>query len=904
MSLPKPLMFTVGLVDQITKPIAKITQQFSGLAANYQAGTMQMATGIGGIAASGYALQNALMPAIEMDRALGEVKSLGVRQSALKQLTDTSYEYALKYGKSATDFISSSYDIQSAIEGLSDSDLSQFTLASNVLASATKADAATITSYMGTMYGIFKNDANAMGKGDWVNQVTGMTATAVQAFKTTGAEMSSAFTAIGAEAQSAGVGMHEQMAILGTLQATMSGSESGTKYKAFLAGVGKAQKGLNLQFTDAQGAMLPMVDILNKIKGKYGETLDVAEGDALAKAFGSQEAVATVKLLMGNIDGLAGSINKLGDVKGMGQAEVMAAAMTDQSERLAQSWYVIRAAFGSAVLPAFNQFVGWIADMGKQVLWFTQTFPNLTRVLGYGAIALLGLVAAGGAFTVMMGVGKMAMTTYGVAAMAWAGINTLLTSGLASLRGIMLAVNIAMYANPVGLVVAGIAALIAVVGLAVYYFDDLRAMMVGTAWGEPILYAVDAIAGLLKTLGGIVMSVFGGFFSIVATVFNALKPLASFLLDVVVFNLKIMGGVWAAVFGAIAYGIGGLVNIVNWVVTGIVDCFTWAFDSVGAAWNGLVSWFTNDAWVQYLVGKAVDVGSFFSSMWDDIKAKFAETWGWIADKLNMLPGIDIDVTPIMGDVAAPAIQSTIPEVLKNHNQQAVPTWMQQSAANDVPNAAPMTGPWLDAPTNIQTVEMQRNLAAPYQPEAVTQQQHVQLVPPSPLVPDVLNQSIDVQRNLPAPYQPEALAQQQHVQLVQPSPLVPDVLNQSIDMQRNLPVSYQPEAVTQQQHVQLVQPSPLVPDVLNQSIDVQRNLPAPYQPEAVTPQFNSQPTSNEMVTNVIKPRINKQAAMSAQANRVASQSNSKSLTFGDVIIKHPPKNFSLAELAEQQELMTG
>ncbi|MEZ9198585.1 phage tail tape measure protein [Shewanella sp. 10N.286.54.B9] len=799
MSLPKPLMFTVGLVDQITKPIAKITQQFNGLASNYQAGTMQMATGIGGIAASGYALQNALMPAIEMDRALGEVKSLGVRQSALKQLTDTSYEYALKYGKSATDFVGSSYDIQSAIEGLNDSDLSQFTLASNVLAAATKADAATITNYMGTMYGIFKNDANAMGKSDWVSQVTGMTATAVQAFKTTGAEMSSAFTAIGAEAQSAGIGMHEQMAILGTLQATMSGSESGTKYKAFLAGVGKAQKGLNLQFTDAQGAMLPMVDILNKIKGKYGETLDVAEGDALAKAFGSQEAVATVKLLMGNIDGLAGSINKLGNVKGMSKAEEMAAAMTDQSERLTQSWYVIRAAFGSAVLPAFNQFVGWIADMGKDVLWFTQTFPNLTRVLGYGAMALLGLVAAGGAFTVMMGVGKMAMTTYGVAAMAWAGINTALTSGLASLRGMMLAVNIAMYANPVGLVVAGIAALIGVVGLAVYYFDDLRAMMVGTAWGEPILFAVDAIAGLLKTLGGIVMSVFGSFFSIVATVFNALKPLASFLLDVVVLNLKIMGGVWAAVFGVIAYGIGGVVSIVNWAVTGIVDGFTWAFDAAGAAWSDLVNWFTNDAWMQYLLGKALDVGSFFSSMWNDIKAVFAETWGWIADKLNMLPGIDIDVTPIMADVDQAAMQSTIPDVLRNHNQQAVPTWMQHSAANDVANAAPMNGPWLNAG------------AVPPSLQAVT-----------------------------------------------------------------------PPAVTAQQS----------------------SFSTPLKPDAMTQQLDVKPVINESMANTITPRYNQQAAMSAKASRTATQSNSKSLSFGDVIIKNPPKNFSLAEVAEQRELMTG
>lgn len=479
------------MIDQITKPIAKVSNSLNGLTNDYQRGTMKMASGVAGIAASGYALQNALMPAIEMDRALGEVKSLGVRESALKQLSDTSYEFALKYGKSSTEFVKSSYDIQSAIAGLNDNDLSAFTMSSNVLAAATKADAGAITNYMGTMYGIFKNQANAMGKSEWVEQLTGMTATAVQAFKTTGAEMSSAFTSIGAEATSAGIGMNEQMAILGTLQATMSGSEAGTKYKSFLAGVGKAQDALNLSFTDSQGAMLPMVDILNQIKGKYGETIDVAEGDELKKAFGSAEAVGTIKLLMNDIDGLGQSIDSLGNVNGMQQAEKMAMSMTDQSERLSQSWFVIRAAWGSAILPVFNDFVGLIADMGTGVVAFTEEFPTLTKYIGYGAVALLGLVAAGGLFTLIMGAGKMAMVAWGVGAMAWAAINAVLTSGLSALRAVMFAVNLVMYANPIGLIVAAVAAAVLAVGALIYYWDDLKASFADISWVSVLLTGLE-----------------------------------------------------------------------------------------------------------------------------------------------------------------------------------------------------------------------------------------------------------------------------------------------------------------------------------------------------------------------------------------------------------------------------
>lgn len=753
MSLPAPLMFTVGLIDQITKPIAKISNRLNGLAENYQAGTMQMASGIGGVVASGFALQNALMPAIEMDRALGEVASLGVRDSALKMLSQNSYEYAMKYGASAVDFVRSSYDIQSAIGGLNDADLSRFTMASNVLAKATKADAATVTSYMGTMYGIFKNDAKNMGEGAWIERVTGMTASAVVAFKTDGKKMSDAFAALGASAGLAP--LEEQMAIMGTLQATMQGSESATKYKAFLAGVGKAQKALNLQFADANGNMLPMVDILNKIKGKYGETISVAEGDQLATAFGSQEAVSLVKLLLQDVDGLTGSINQLGKVKGMEQAEKMAASMTDQSQRLSQSWFVIRAAFGSAVLPAFNGFVSKLADMGGAVMQFADKFPNITRWLGYLGIGLLLAVAAGGLFAVMMGVGKMAMTTWAGAAAVWNGAIWLVNAGLGKMRAWLLAVNIAMYANPVGLIVAGVAALIAVIGLAVYYFDDLREMLKGTAWGEPILFAVDSIAELLKMLGRVAVAVFSGFISIVKTVWQALQPVASFLLNVLVFALKAVGVVAAIGFGVITYAIGGIANLIAWLANGIYSVFSGMFNFLVQGWQSFVADLSNVEWVNNLISAASGIGKFMDELWAGIKSRFEKVWGGIVEQLNKLPGINIAVDPV---VSATKLTANLP------NQNSLPEWMQRQAAND---AAIFGSVMANSPMDIQ------------------------------------------------------------------------------------------------------------------------------------------PVANTTLASTITPKFNQQAAAAAQANRKATQSvnTGKTLSFGDVIVQNPPKNWSLSELADQQELRT-
>ncbi|MDH5915076.1 phage tail tape measure protein [Vibrio splendidus] len=503
--LPEALRFQVGLIDQISKPLGSIQQQITNVSATYQKSTHTMAAGAAGMVGAGFALKNALMPAIEMDRKLGEVKSLGVADDQLKTLAQTAMKFSVEYGKSATEFVAASYDIQSAIAGLAGDELSEFTRASGVLAAATKADTGTITSYVGTMYGIFQNSANEMGKADWVNMLGGQTAKAVQMFKTTGEGMSSAFTSVGAAATSVGVGMTEQMAILGTLQATMSGSEAGTKYRSFLAGTAKAQEALNMQFTNAQGQMLPIVDILNQIKGRYGETISVAEAAELSKAFGTQEATAMIQLLMQNTDGLATSISELGKVKGLDVAEQMAGTMTDQWERLEQGVFAVRTAFGAALLPALLPVISSLADGAMEIIEWTQMFPNLTKYIGFAAVAFLGLVAAGGMFTMITGALKAAwaMMTLGV------GITKTVTVAMWGLsKGVMgvtwafLKMSAALLVNPIFLIAAGVVAAIAAVGALIYYWDDLKASFGDTAWFQVLTVLSAQVRMLFEVMKG------------------------------------------------------------------------------------------------------------------------------------------------------------------------------------------------------------------------------------------------------------------------------------------------------------------------------------------------------------------------------------------------------------------
>ena len=203
---------------------------------------------------------------------------------------------------------------------------------------------------------------------------------------------------------------------------------------------------------------------------------------------------------MNDVNGLGDSINKLGDVKGMGKAEEMAAAMTDQSERLSASWYVIRAAFGAAILPAFNDFVGMIADMGKEVVEFTQKYPELTKWIGYAGVAILGLVAAGGLLTLTMGVATMTATTWGATVTA---VN-FLTGGLATVLGFLktsiIAVNMAFWASPIGLIVGVIAAVVIAVGALIYYWDELKAAFLDIDWMNVLTASLEILWGVLKKM--------------------------------------------------------------------------------------------------------------------------------------------------------------------------------------------------------------------------------------------------------------------------------------------------------------------------------------------------------------------------------------------------------------------
>ncbi|MBM4867561.1 phage tail tape measure protein [Vibrio parahaemolyticus] len=562
--LPEALRFQVGLIDQISKPLGNIQRNLNDVTNTYRQGTHTMMAGAAGMVGAGFVLQQALMPAIEMDRALGEVKSLGVANDQLKTLTQTAMKFSVEYGKSATEFVAASYDIKSAMGDMTGDELAGVTRSSAILAAATKADTATITNYMGTMYSVFKDQADRIGKDNWAEQVAGMTAKSVERFKTTGQGMSDAFKGVGALGKTHGVAIQEQMAVLGLLQGSMTGSEAGTRYKAFMNGVVKAQDKLGMSFTDSNGKMLPMFDIMSKLRNQFGD-LDSLEIDQIKQAFGSDEAVLLITDLIGKTGELQSSVKELNDASNLNTAIDMAGAMTDQWERLEQGVFAVRTAFGAALLPSLLPVISSLADGAVEIIEWTEMFPNLTKYIGFAAMAILGAAAAGGAFTLMMGVGKQAMATYMLTMKMFTGVNFLLTKGMAALRVAMLAVNIAMMANPIGFIVGAVVAAIAAVGALIFYWDDLKASFGDTTWFQVLEGAITLITLPFRAMFEFIKAgwqwVMSGFtdtsgFAFIGDMANSMKDVFSGVFNWITQSLA---GIWDSVKGLIDWipGFGG-----------------------------------------------------------------------------------------------------------------------------------------------------------------------------------------------------------------------------------------------------------------------------------------------------------------------------------------------------------
>ncbi|AVE05174.1 phage tail tape measure protein [Pseudomonas palleroniana] len=523
------LAFILSLTDKVTAPMGKVKMGFSDLAEQSEKHIKTMGFGLAGITGAYVGITQSMEPALEMNRALGEVRSLNVAEDALNALNRKSLEFSVAYGENAKDFVASAYHIEGAIKGLAGSQLATFTNASNLLAKATKSDAGTMGTYVGTMYNLFKGQADAMGKGQWVETLTGQTATAVQLFRTSGEQIGEAFKAAGGLASTAGVSLAEQMAVLGALGNTMDGGEAGGLYKSFFENVSGASEKLGMSFVDQKGKLLPIMDVLDKLKGKFGDLTIEANGKKLRDAFGG-EAARLITTLMGDTERLKNGMEQLGNVRGLENAERMAKNMVDPWQQFSAAVQALRIAFGQSLIPILTPLMDRLVGIAGTLTRWTQLFPNITRLMGIVTLSFLAITAAMSLLTLTVGLSKMAWLGAVVVwnALTWSGYRSiamflyhtvmvvgfvaglvLMVAWMGLVKGAMLLwqgaiwlVNTALLANPVTWIVVGIVALVAAVAAAIIYWDEWTSALLNSEAFQWVSGQLTALSDWFDSMGG------------------------------------------------------------------------------------------------------------------------------------------------------------------------------------------------------------------------------------------------------------------------------------------------------------------------------------------------------------------------------------------------------------------
>lgn len=585
----KQLDFTLSLIDKLSRPLKQAQSSVTGFAEKSKVAFMQIGGGVLALAGTGMAIRGALSPAIEMYDALNDAASKGIDDQALKAVQRDALRFSTTYGASAVEFVQSTESINSAIAGLTGNELPKVTKVANTLAFALKSTAAETAEFMGQMFGNFSADAERLGKVQFAEQLAGKMVYMRKVFGTEMGTIKELMEGARGVGTNYGVGLDEQLAVLGQLNRTL-GTEASSAYEGFMTGAVEGAKKLGLSFTDATGKMLSMPEMLIKLQGKYGKSLEgnlkaQAELDA---AFGDSSAV--VKHLYGNVALLQRNITELGGSDGLKRTQEMASKLVKPWDRFVQILKAIQTVIGLTLIPVLYPVLNRLADMGQTFARWMQLFPNIARVIGYAAMALLGFAAVGAVANIVMGASKFIM---------------------AGLRGIWVAMTAVTKAYTAMVWLAQIAVI---------------------AWNATLKFLRGALlavrmAAIMAGIGINLMS------WPVLLVIGAITLLAAgcWLL------IKHWDTVKAAVMETSAFQ--ACARVVAW----LAGVFSTAWQFISEGWNSFIALLTGFSPSQALSGLASGIVSMFDNVWQSVKGGFLKSWNWIVEKLNKIPGVDISM---------------------------------------------------------------------------------------------------------------------------------------------------------------------------------------------------------------------------------------------------------------------
>lgn len=613
------LDFTLSLVDKLTKPLKQAQSALTGFADKATADFKRIGGGALALWGVNKALMGMMRPAYDLQDALDDSVGSGYAAAGLDKLTKAANSFAIEYGRSSLEFVKNSTLIRRSIGGITDNDLPAYTHAASVLGVAMRTGTEDAVNYLSHMTNLMPQMVKKMGSVDFAGAMAGLASQMKNSFNSSLNDISAMIEQSKGTGSAYGVSLAEQLGTMGTASQVLgSGASAGYDQLLRHLGSGDATKATGINFRDAQGQILPIMSILDKLKAKYGENI---EGNARAqaameKAFGKGASV--IRALWNNADGLSKSINALGKNPGLKAVEEMAKKTVVPWEQFAAILEAIRAEISLRLLPTFGPFFDALVDCGKEFVNWLHAFPNIARWIGYIVVSMISLAAIGATVAIIMGI--ISLIKLGAEA---SGSIKLLKYTLDLLRPSLLSTRLGL----MGLWIQE---------KAVWVWSKLVAL-----WAGICKVAIAAWNVVLRTCT-VAMRLFG-----IAARFAGmglgflLSPIGLILLAIaalavgIYFAIKYWDDIKAAIMDTQAF---------KWLQSAIAPVVGWFSDtwkSIEDGWNALTNWFKNFSLADSFGNITAGIGKLFDGIWDAIKKTFLGTWNWIVEKLNVIPGVNI-----------------------------------------------------------------------------------------------------------------------------------------------------------------------------------------------------------------------------------------------------------------------
>ena len=433
--------------------------------------------------ATTYALAEPIRDAMKFESAMSDVKKVvDMTGEEFKGMSKDILDMSTKIPMTAEDI--SKIVASGGQAGIDKSELLQFAESAAKMGVAFDISAEEAGDMMATWRTAFKmNQSQVVELSDKINYLGNTTAASAD-------KISDVVTRIGPLGEVGGVASGEIAALGASMVSTGVKSDvAATGIKNFILGMTAGEGATDSQAaafeklgmnavdmskrmqTDAKGAIL---DVLDAIKG-----LDKSEQATVLKDLFGKESIGAIAPLLSNLDALKGNFDKVADsanYAGSMEAEYAARSQTAENgmQLMKNALNKLSIVLGASLLPALASGAEFITGIVTKFADFVSEYPSVASALYGIVIGFAGI-----------------MTAVSLARVAIFAGQQVLTGAMLIGRGVMMgmtvaqwALNAAMTANPIGLVIAGIAALIAI-GVVLYmYWEEISAFF-ASMWESP-----------------------------------------------------------------------------------------------------------------------------------------------------------------------------------------------------------------------------------------------------------------------------------------------------------------------------------------------------------------------------------------------------------------------------------